>query len=68
MRCDMKRNDCFISEGKEEMIQTLQVRSSKQTEMIDITQLVVEAVQKTGVKEGLCVVFTPHTTAAVTIN
>jgi secondary thiamine-phosphate synthase enzyme len=50
------------------MIQTLQVRSSKQTEMIDITQLVVEAVQKTGVKEGLCVVFTPHTTAAVTIN
>lgn len=64
----MKRNDCFISEGKEEMIQTLQVRSSKQTEMIDITQLVVEAVQKTGVKEGLCVVFTPHTTAAVTIN
>lgn len=50
------------------MIQTLQVRSSKQTELIDITRLVAEAVQKTGVTEGLCVIFTPHTTAAVTIN
>jgi secondary thiamine-phosphate synthase enzyme len=50
------------------MIQTLQVRSSKQTELIDITRLVIEAVQKAGVKDGLCVIFTPHTTAAVTIN
>ncbi|MBS3920950.1 MAG: secondary thiamine-phosphate synthase enzyme YjbQ [Deltaproteobacteria bacterium] len=50
------------------MIQTLQVRSSKQTELIDITRPVAEAIQKTGVKEGLCVIFTPHTTAAVTIN
>ena len=50
------------------MIQTLQVRSSKQTELIDITRPVVEAVKKTGVIEGLCVIFTPHTTAAVTIN
>ncbi|MBM4278628.1 MAG: YjbQ family protein [Deltaproteobacteria bacterium] len=50
------------------MIQTLQVRSSKQTELIDITRPVVEAVQKTGMTEGLCVIFIPHTTAAVTIN
>jgi len=50
------------------MIQTLQVRSSKQTELIDITRPVAEAIQKTGVKEGLCMIFTPHTTAAVTIN
>lgn len=50
------------------MIQTLQVRSSKQTELIDITRSVAEAVHKTGVKEGFCVIFTPHTTAAVTIN
>jgi secondary thiamine-phosphate synthase enzyme len=50
------------------MIHTLQVRSSKQTELIDITRLVQEAVQKAEVQEGLCVIFTPHTTAAVTIN
>lgn len=50
------------------MIQTLQVRSSKRTELIDITRQVMEAVQKTGVKEGLCILYVPHTTAAITIN
>ena len=50
------------------MIQTLQVRSSKQTEFIDITRLVQEIVQKAGVEDGLCMLFVPHTTAAVTIN
>lgn len=50
------------------MIQTLQVRSSKQTELIDITRLVVDLVKKTSVKEGLCILYVPHTTAAITIN
>ncbi len=36
--------------------------------MIDITYLVSEAVNKSGIKNGLCLVFAPHTTAAVTIN
>lgn len=50
------------------MIQTLQVRSSKQTELIDITRPVVDLVKKTSVKEGLCILYVPHTTAAITIN
>ena len=50
------------------MIQTFQVRTSKQTEFIDITRSVQEAVKKTGVAEGICFIFIPHTTAAVTIN
>ena len=50
------------------MIQTFQVRTSTQTEFIDITHSVQEAVKKTGVEEGICVIFIPHTTAAVTIN
>ncbi len=50
------------------MIQTLQVRSSKRTELIDITRQVVEAVHHTGVKEGTCILYVPHTTAAITIN
>ncbi len=36
--------------------------------MIDITSLVQAAVEERKVKSGICVVFTPHTTAAVTIN
>ncbi len=50
------------------MVQTLRVQSSKQIEFLDITQQVAEAVQKTGVKQGLCILYVPHTTAAITIN
>ena len=49
-------------------IQTFQVRTSRKTELIDITRSVREALQKTDVKNGVCMVFVPHTTAAVTIN
>jgi len=51
-----------------EMIQTFQVKTSKRTEFIDITRSVQEAVKKTGMEEGICFIFIPHTTAAVTIN
>lgn len=50
------------------MIQTIEVRSTTKTELIDITQAVEEAVRKVGVEEGVCHLFVPHTTAAVTIN
>ena len=50
------------------MIQTIQVKSSRRTELIDITSSVQGAVQKLGVSEGICWVFVPHTTAGVTIN
>jgi secondary thiamine-phosphate synthase enzyme len=50
------------------MMQIFEVRTSTQTEFIDITRSVQEAVKKTGVKDGICIIFIPHTTAAVTIN
>jgi secondary thiamine-phosphate synthase enzyme len=50
------------------MIQTFQVKTSAQTELIDITHSVQEAVKKTGTEDGICIIFIPHTTAAVTIN
>jgi secondary thiamine-phosphate synthase enzyme len=50
------------------MIQIFQVRTSKKTEFIDITHSVQEAIQKSGVEEGVCFMFVPHTTAAITIN
>ena len=49
-------------------MQTFQVRTSSQTEFMDITRSVEEAVRKIGVEDGICIVFVPHTTAAVTIN
>jgi secondary thiamine-phosphate synthase enzyme len=50
------------------MIQTFQVKSSRRTDFIDITHSVQEVIQKSGVGEGVCHIFIPHTTAAVTIN
>lgn len=47
---------------------TFNVRTPQTTAMIDITSQVHEAVSNSKVKDGLCIVFIPHTTAAVTIN
>jgi secondary thiamine-phosphate synthase enzyme len=44
------------------------VRTSAQNEWINITAQVRQAVSVSGVSEGVCVVFVPHTTAAVTVN
>jgi secondary thiamine-phosphate synthase enzyme len=44
------------------------IRTNLPTEMIDITALVGAAISEEKVESGICVVFTPHTTAAVTIN
>ncbi|MCX8117266.1 MAG: secondary thiamine-phosphate synthase enzyme YjbQ [Desulfobacterota bacterium] len=50
------------------MGEILSLRSSKRTEFIEITRQVAEIVQRSGVKEGICCLYVPHTTAAVTIN
>lgn len=46
----------------------LSVKTRSRTEFIDITGEVQKLVKSSGVTEGLCMVFVPHTTAAVTIN
>jgi secondary thiamine-phosphate synthase enzyme len=50
------------------MIQTFQVKSSRRTDFIDITRSIQEVIRKSGVGDGVCHIFIPHTTAAVTIN
>jgi secondary thiamine-phosphate synthase enzyme len=46
----------------------LPVKTHSRTEMIDITDDVQAALREAGVRDGFCMVFVPHTTAAVTIN
>ncbi|MHC1771136.1 MAG: secondary thiamine-phosphate synthase enzyme YjbQ [Flexilinea sp.] len=41
---------------------------TKQNDMVDITAGVKTVVENSDVKEGICVVFTPHTTAGLTIT
>src|SRR3989339_1237003 len=44
------------------------IRTAARCEMIDITGRIAEEVRKSGIKDGICHLFIPHTTAAVTIN
>lgn len=44
------------------------LNTEKPDNMIDITSKVKQIVQESKVQSGLCTVFIPHTTAAVTIN
>lgn len=44
------------------------ISTSKRSQMIDITAKVADVVRKSNVTDGVCTVFVPHTTAAVTIN
>lgn len=45
-----------------------QLRTSRRTEFVEVTAEVRRAITASGVRGGLCVVYVPHTTAAVTVQ
>jgi len=49
-------------------MKTFTVKTSQRTEILDITHQIQKAVTDSKVRNGICCVFVPHTTAAVTIN
>jgi secondary thiamine-phosphate synthase enzyme len=49
-------------------MKTISIRTNKRNELVDITDEVRRLVRESGVKEGICVLFCPHTTAGLTIN
>ena len=50
------------------MIKEIPVRTSSRVELVDITQKIEEVVSASKIDSGICVVYVPHTTAAITIN
>jgi len=46
----------------------LRLRTSRREEAIDITERVRRAIAESGVREGTCTVFAPHTTCAIAVN
>ena len=44
------------------------VRTSGRNDFVNITNQVRRAVSESGVADGICTIYVPHTTAAVTIN
>ncbi len=44
------------------------VKTTKRMEIVDLTSSVVSIVHDSGVKDGICVVYCPHTTAGIAVN
>jgi secondary thiamine-phosphate synthase enzyme len=50
------------------MLKEIQISTHKSQEIIDITQQVAKIVNDSGIKDGICLVYTPHATAGILIN
>jgi secondary thiamine-phosphate synthase enzyme len=50
------------------MFEQLSVRTPSHSCLVEITSLVRQQVAQTGIDQGLCVLYIPHTTAGLTIN
>ncbi|HYA48559.1 MAG TPA: secondary thiamine-phosphate synthase enzyme YjbQ [Burkholderiales bacterium] len=47
---------------------TIEIRTKRREEIVDVTAEVARVAAASGRREGLCTVFVPHTTAGLTIN
>jgi secondary thiamine-phosphate synthase enzyme len=54
--------------GRNMKTRDISVRTGERYEFVSITDEVRRAVREAGVEEGVCVVFSTHTTAAATVN
>lgn len=50
------------------MATTITIKTTNQTEFIDITSQIQHVLKENTIEDGLCCVFVPHTTAGITIN
>lgn len=50
------------------MLSIIKLQTPPKESLIDITAQVREAVRASGIREGVCVIVIPHTTAAITVN
>ena len=50
------------------MVSTIGIKTQDRSEMIDITSKVELELERSGLKEGVCFLYVPHTTAGITIN
>jgi len=49
-------------------METLRIRTQRRTQFVDITDPVQKVVSRSGVANGICYLYVPHTTAGVAIN
>ncbi|MCA1646804.1 MAG: secondary thiamine-phosphate synthase enzyme YjbQ [Chloroflexi bacterium] len=58
----------MLQTGAGVVLQDFSVHTAQQREFVDITRQVQLRVTSSGVADGICLVYSPHTTAAITIN
>ena len=46
----------------------IRISTTSRTELLDVTSEVQKAVAESGVRDGVCHIYVPHTTAGITIN
>jgi secondary thiamine-phosphate synthase enzyme len=46
----------------------LKIKTKSKEEIVDLTYQVKEIVKKSKIREGICYIYVPHATAAITIN
>jgi len=49
-------------------MERVSIKTNSRTELIDVTDRVQSIVSKSKIKNGVCLIFCPHTTAGLTIN
>jgi secondary thiamine-phosphate synthase enzyme len=54
--------------GLKTIWQELGIATHQRSELLDITAIIEAELVESGIQEGLCLLFVPHTTAAITIN
>ncbi len=50
------------------MLSTISIKTNTRSEMVDITAMVQEQINRMGISKGICICYVPHTTAGITIN
>ncbi|NWF52370.1 MAG: YjbQ family protein [Nitrospirae bacterium] len=50
------------------MVRYINVKSKSRIEFIDVTEIVQSVLKESGIKDGVCCLYVPHTTAGITIN
>jgi secondary thiamine-phosphate synthase enzyme len=50
------------------MLKSINIKTKSRTEFVDITAKIQNVLDDAGIKDGICYIYVPHTTAGVTIN
>ena len=50
------------------MLTSISVKTNSRIDMVDITSSVQKEISASGITDGICIAYVPHTTAGITVN